>query len=196
MGLPQAAFIKEFKAAFETRFAASFIWSGGQRQSNVAALAPHPKVRRDGCVKLGECFELGDLRSELTSHTLVVEFESGAIAVHNLVKYWPYILGELEKAPTRPIVLAHFSNWNSYGSHRNLWEWVQTRMVGKTPFIARQFDHWGSDAAARSREFESCFGWIEGVIGSVAPLHASAMRGVANAVDAAADMDVKGERTE
>lgn len=171
MGLLQTTFIKEFKLAFETRFAASLHWSGGQRLSNVAALAPHSNVRRRGQVKPGESFELGDLRCELAGHTLIVEFDSDAIAVHNLVKYWPYVRGELEKTPTRPIVMAHFSNWRSYGSHRDLWEWMQARIVSdsesKIPIVARQFDHWESDAAARASEFESCFGWIEDVVGSV-----------------------------
>jgi hypothetical protein len=79
--------LTDFRSAFERYFSGSFSWSGGQVASNVACLPACLQVRRGERVKPGENFELGDLRCEIAGHSLVVEFESEAIAVHNLLKY-------------------------------------------------------------------------------------------------------------
>lgn len=169
MGLKQSAFLTEFRSAFEAHIGRPVVWSGGQTLANVAGFEPDLLVRRAGVTRSSETFEIGDLRTELDTHTLVVEFESSVPSVHNLVKYWPFIRGDLSRSPSRPIVLAHFSDWWSYGSHRDLWEWMQMRMAtdseSRVAFDARQFDHWGNNAAARTSELRRCFAWIEKITG-------------------------------
>jgi hypothetical protein len=48
-------------------------------------------------------------------------------------------------------VVCHFSSWSSYGSYRDLWNWLASRMKEDrsllVKFTARQFDHWGADLA-------------------------------------------------
>lgn len=78
---------------------------------------------------------------------IVVEYESEAMVVQNLIKYWPYLRGELSCTPSEPTILLHFSDWKSWGSFRDLWDWIRQRMIEdtdcKVPFAAEQFDHGG-----------------------------------------------------
>ncbi|WP_317534619.1 hypothetical protein [Nitrosomonas sp. Is37] len=94
----------------------------------------------------------------------MVEFETGAIPLSNLLKYWPYIRGELSTKPTQPLLICHFSDWWSYATRRDLWEWTLSRMKADTEKIiqveGRQFDHWASDAARRDASLNEAIDWI------------------------------------
>jgi len=154
--------------AFTDRFGARVAWAGGQGEANTAALRRDSTLRRIGPIRPGENFEIGDLRCDLDAFTLVVEYESGAIAVHNLLKYWPYLRGDLSRRPSREILLCHFSDWVSYGSHRDLWQWLlrqmQTDPTLLVPLRARQFDHWGADFERCGRSITDALDWIEAVV--------------------------------
>ncbi|MDV6343215.1 hypothetical protein R2Q26_01375 [Nitrosomonas sp. Is37] len=121
-------------------------------------------LRRPGIAKAGERFELGDLSAQVGNWRVVVEFETGAIPLSNLLKYWPYIRGELSTKPTQPLLICHFSDWWSYATRRDLWEWTLSRMKADTEKIiqveGRQFDHWASDAARRDASLNEAIDWI------------------------------------
>jgi hypothetical protein len=150
MGQSQRSFLAKFKDEFCSRVSSDVTWSGGQVSKNTASLRPNPALRRGGQVRHGEAFELGDLRCDYAGHTVIVEYDSGSVSVPNLLKYWLYVRGDLKKKPTLPIVLCHFSNWGSYGSYRDLWQWTLERIkedpLIESEFMARQFDHGQGDA--------------------------------------------------
>ena len=168
MGSPQQAFLSRFRAALAVRFPDATDWGGGQVIVNGAALKPQVSLRRGGTLRAGERFELGDLRCSVGRVAIVIEYESCGVAVHNLLKYWPYLRGELSACPSSPVVLCHFSDWSSYGSYRDLWEWLASRIAAdptrQVRFVARQFDHWGSDLEAGERSIVAALDWLEGIL--------------------------------
>jgi hypothetical protein len=122
-------------------------------------------LRRDGQFRAGERFELGDLRCTVGNIMVVAEYESGAVTLHNLLKYWPYLRGEMTSRPPCAILLCHFSSWSSYGSYRDLWNWLALRMCADSSllvkFTARQFDHWDDDLAAADKSILGCLNWLD-----------------------------------
>jgi hypothetical protein len=164
MGQKQAAFLKTFQSTFIERFCQNPAWIGGQVSSNKALLASRSEYRRTGTANANEGIELGDLRGTFRGHTVIVEHESDAISVQNLVKYWAYLRGELSIRPTSPVVICHFSNWNSYGSFRDLWCWLRDQMAGDprliVPFAAEQFDHGGGEPASTVTSIGRCLEYL------------------------------------
>ena len=165
MGSRQKEFLERFRGALAERFPSVVEWGGGQVASNTGSIDAHVSLRRSGVVRPGERFELGDLRCVISETAVVVEYESGPVALHNLLKYWPYLRGEMSSLPVSSMVLCHFSDWVSYGSYRDLWEWTVREMKDdpdlKVRFAARQFDHWGSDLDAAARSIADCLTWLE-----------------------------------
>lgn len=146
MGKRQTSFLTKFQDAFRTRTAVVPVWSGGQVVSNTAALPIRDALRRSGPAKRAERFELGDIVAEIGRWRVVVEFESAEVPLSNLLKYWPYIRGELGTRPSHPLLICHFSDWWSYATRRDLWEWTLSRMKEDPQKVidvqGRQFDHW------------------------------------------------------
>jgi hypothetical protein len=166
MAEAQAAFLRAFQAAFATRFKnEQVVWGGGQAASNTGALPGRAELRRGGKLMAREAFELGDLRCTFRGLDLLVEFDQGAVDLRNLLKYWPFICGELTTRPIRPVVLCHFSRWHSYGSFRDLWHWTAQRMQGDeraaVPFVAQHFDHWSEDPESRVASIEAALDWLD-----------------------------------
>jgi len=139
-------------------------WSGGQIVSNTAALPVNDALRRPGPTRKAERFELGDIAVEVGRWRVVIEFESGAVPLSNLLKYWPYIRGELGTRPSRPLLICHFSDWWSYATRRDLWQWTLSRMKEDPEKVVdvqgRQFDHWGDDQQRRSESLNAAIDWI------------------------------------
>ncbi len=169
MGAVQANFIKEFKSAFIARFACSSTWSGGQAFANSAAFATPYPCRRGG-IRGAERFELGDAAISHLGWKLIVEFESKELPLSNLIKYWPYLRGELTATPDQPILICHFSDWWSYATRRELWEWTLARMKDDPNRLVgiegRQFDHGGGDAVLRACNISGAIEWIESMAGN------------------------------
>ena len=147
MGTKQTTFLSECRSTFDRAFLEPHTWTGGQVTGNKADFCALPAYRRGGVCRTNEGIELGDLRTSLNGWTVVVEYESEAMVVQNLIKYWPYLRGELSSTPAEPIVIVHFSDWKSWGSFRDLWIWTRDRMIEdktrKVSFVAEQFDHGG-----------------------------------------------------
>lgn len=146
MGILQNQFLAQFQLGFENRFGDQGKVLGGQRVENVSSLPSRLELYRDGrAPHQGERFELGDLRIELPTRTVIVEFDADRVGVGNLLKYWPYLRGELSVGPHLPILLCHFSSWSSNASSRHLWDWLYEQMIAdreqRVGFVARQFDH-------------------------------------------------------
>jgi hypothetical protein len=164
MGQFQSDFLSLFKQAFADRFSDRVLWTGGQIAGNVAQLPGIAALRRGGVLHRMEQFEIGDLRGEFGGRTLVIEYEQKQLPLSNLVKYWPYVRGELDVKPQRPILLCHFSNWWSYGTYRDLWNWVMLRMETDPERIVdiygHQFDHGGPDPLLRESGLRSALNWI------------------------------------
>jgi hypothetical protein len=166
MAVTQTVFLEAFKAAFAARFGQEqLVWGGGQGAGNIGALPGRAELRRAGKLMAREAFELGDLRIAFRGADLLVEFDQGAVDLRNVLKYWPFIRGELTATPTRPVMLCHFSRWHSYGSFRDLWHWTVNRMQQDerviVPFIAQHFDHWIEDPAARAASIEAALDWVD-----------------------------------
>ena len=166
MGTVQTNFIEEFKSAFNTRFGVSDGWAGGQALANSAAfVTPYP-CRRGG-VRGGERFELGDAATSYRGWRLVIEFESKELPLSNLLKYWPYLRGELTTAPDQPLLICHFSDWWSYATRRDLWEWTLSQMRDDGALLAGieglQFDHDGLDTSARLNSICAAIEWLESI---------------------------------
>ncbi len=133
MGRPQDSFRRTFKAEFAKRFDIQPDWRESQNKENKAAfLHRYVKYRRNGLIRPNEGFELGDLRCDYRGRTIIVEYDSFGLEIHNLLKYWPYFLGELSARPSLPVILCHFSSWHSYGSRRDLWPWLLDRINTRT----------------------------------------------------------------
>ncbi len=167
MASPQREFLGLFRAEFQHLTGQDVVWLGGQSDENTAGfLAPYP-CRRSGGERAGERFELGDMTTTYAGWQIVIEFESRQLPLSNLLKYWPYLRGELSRRPERGLVVCHFSDWWSYATRRDLWEWTLTRMKADpdrtVQIVGRQFDHWGDDAAARDTSICEAVGWIQTV---------------------------------
>jgi hypothetical protein len=111
VGKPQDSFLRAFEAAFKARAPIEATWIGGQVASNTAALPVDQQLRRAGQVRQRESFELADLAANVRGWRVVVEFESREVPLSNLLKYWPYIRGELATKPEGPMLICHFSDW-------------------------------------------------------------------------------------
>jgi len=167
MGQPQSQFLVQFKTAFAQRFSQQVDWVGEQAAGNVAQLPGVVALRRGGILHRLEKFEIGDLRADFSDRTLVIEYEQKQLTLSNLLKYWPYVRGELNVKPERPIILCHFSNWWSYGTYRDLWNWVMLRMQTDPERLVdiqgHQFDHGGPDITLRDAGVRAALDWIERV---------------------------------
>lgn len=165
MGQAQSEFLSQFKSAFCKRYGETTEWFGGQRAGNRAALPISEIVRRPGITRSGESFELADLAVTLGKWRVVIEFESGAaLPLSNLLKFWPYVRGELNVQPTHDMILVHFSDWSSYATRRELWQWTFERMQEdskrRVAIEGRQFDHWGADEIKRQASIDAAIEWI------------------------------------
>lgn len=169
MGKSQNDFLQTFKEAFTNKFGSDVIWAGGQVVGNKVQLPRIASLRRDGRFNRSEEFELGDLRADFCGRTIIIEYESGAICFPNLLKFWPYVRGELSIKPRYPLVICHFSSWWSYGSHRDLWDWTMSRMQNDSEriveVVGRQFDNGitiGSiDMVLRERSIQEALEWMD-----------------------------------
>jgi hypothetical protein len=100
--------------------------------------------------------------------TVIIEFESRELPLSNILKYWPYLRGELSAKPMQPILVCHFSDWWSYATRRDLWEWTLSRMQADQGRLVeiegKQFDHGGSDHLLRASSIYSAIEWIDSVV--------------------------------
>jgi len=165
MGEKQTQFVARVRTALKSRFPHAADWAGGQGAANTVALPRKASLRRPGPSRSGERFERADVRCNVGNSTIVVEYDSGGIATHNLVKYWPYLRGEMSSSPSSAIILCHFSSWVTYGSYRDLWDWLAGQMMRdptlKVRFAARQFDHWDADLVKGDQSIAECLDWVE-----------------------------------
>ena len=163
MGTTQKDFLREFAEVFQQK-APDVEWTGGQVRTNTARFLTHEAGRRSNSHKKAERFELGDLTAHYKGHKIIVEFESGGISISNLLKYWPYLRGELSQKPESSIVICHFSNWWSYGTYRDLWQWTLDQMQQDARCLQRifgqQFDHSGKDNSLRSDSITQAVNWV------------------------------------
>ncbi len=169
MGRSQTGFLNRFRSEFCRRFG-PVKWGGGQVLANCGRLSPNRNLRREGKLCTTERFELGDARCDLAGHAIIVEFDSDKIVVSNLLKYWPYLRGELcdvlsrRIVPDLPILLCHFSNWYSYGSYRDLWQWLLERIQQdcgcRVRLAARQFDFHESDPTVTEQSVCQALDWL------------------------------------
>lgn len=168
-------FRDRFIERFQQRFGNFNNWIRSQGKANCAALLPNYQLKRIGCLpRADEAFEIGDLRADFAHCTLIVEYDSGAISLSNLLKYWPYVRGEVAPlSPRQPIVLCHFSSWRSYASYRYLWEWtlgrIQQDPFAKVAITGKQFDHCGDPGskmvtAIDCAALEHALDWIEPLV--------------------------------
>lgn len=165
MGANQTTFLADFVAAFGHRFGLDVVWTGGQAVENTASLTTHVSGRRAIGVKKAERFELGDITASYLGRKLIIEFESKELPLSNLLKYWPYVCGELSSSPHQPVLICHFSDWWSYATRRDLWEWTLSRMRVDPSRIVDidgcQFDHGGADINLRRRSITAALEWID-----------------------------------
>lgn len=165
MGTTQTAFLSEFSAHFDAELSARPSWTGGQGRLNTARLDTFRSGRRGNIYNSSERFELGDLTAIINGHKVIVEFESKQIPIQNLLKYWPYLRGELSTKPESPVIICHFSDWWSYGINRDLWEWTLNQMQQDrtclVPIQGRQFDHGGSNQDIRQQSIIEAAQWIK-----------------------------------
>lgn len=168
MGKSQDDFLAMFQRAFRERTGRAVLWTGGQAIPNTAGLPLDTSLRRGGQVRNGERFELGDITASVGIWRVVVEFESKEVPLSNLLKYWPYIRGELSTQPIAPLLICHFSDWWSYASRRDLWKWTLTQMKVDARRVVdvegKQFDHWGGDVPRRAQAVDEAISWVESVV--------------------------------
>ncbi len=164
MGAIQSTFLLEFGEAFCRSFGEECAWTGGQVITNTASLLTHQAGRRGGHYNKAERFELGDLTAVFRGHKIIIEFESKQVPISNLLKYWPYLRGELSTKPHMPVLLCHFSNWWSYGIYRDLWQWTIGEMQQDAkclyPIDGCQFDHGGSNDMLRKQSITDAISWV------------------------------------
>lgn len=165
MGITQNTFLREFEDEFHKHFGLETKWSGGQSSKNTAALTTHIAGRRAVGIRKTECFELGDLTTTFRKWKIIIEFESKQISISNILKYWPYLRGDLSSTTEYPILLCHFSDWWSYASYRDLWEWTLSQMQvdpeRKNDIFGHQFDHGGYSQVQRANSIQAAILWIE-----------------------------------
>lgn len=168
MGTTQTTFLLEFGNAFRRSFQDEVAWTGGQATANTASLLTNQSGRRGGKYNKAERFELGDLTAVVRGCKVVIEFESKQVPISNLLKYWPYLRGELSTKPESPVIICHFSDWWSYGIYRDLWQWTLCQMQGDKQCLhsvdGRQFDHGGSNDELREKSINEALVWLEGVL--------------------------------
>ncbi len=168
MGLTQSSFLSEFTRAFNESRQQDILWAGGQAAGNCAAFVSPYSCRRKTGVRTAERFELGDATASYLGWKIIVEFERKELPLSNILKYWPYVRGELSAKPTQPLLICHFSNWWSYATRRDLWEWTLSRMqADEGQLVAiegKQFDHGGSDKLIRSSSISSAISWIDSIV--------------------------------
>ena len=164
----QAAFLQQFKSLFAARFKEDVAWRGGQSTTNLAGFLRLGSDHRPAGPRKGEGFELGDAIGDFRGWTIIVEFESFQVSLSNLLKFWPYVRGELSSKPESPIAFFHFSNWKSYATYRDLWEWTLSRMRADPDRLVDiqgcQFNHCGTDTVARAASIEKAFDWLEAML--------------------------------
>lgn len=164
MTRPQQQFLTYFQHNFARRTGLAMPWSGGQVLANTAAFTANTALRRPNIKRHGEKFELADLAATVNGWRVVIEFESREVPLSNLLKYWPYLRGELDTTPTQPLLICHFSDWWSYATRRDLWQWTMHRMQEDPQILfnvdGKQFDHWGSDATRREQSVAAAIDWI------------------------------------
>jgi len=169
MGKLQDNFVTAFKEAFSQKFDSSVIWTSGQVRGNLAYLPPVLDLRRGGKSRSGEQFELGDLRVDFSGCTIIIEYDSGGVGIQNLLKYWPYLRGELNIQPKLPLVLCHFSSWASWGSYRDLWAWLLSRIQADAGLIVeingRQFDNGEGDLPWQNDAIQKALDWLSTICG-------------------------------
>lgn len=170
MGLTQSSFLAEFKQAFNMQARQEVHWSGGQAAENCAAFrSPYPCRRAVG-TRATERFELGDATMSYFGWKVIIEFESKELPLSNILKYWPYLRGELNTKPMEPLIICHFSDWWSYATRRDLWEWtlscMQADQVRLIEVEGKQFDHGGSDQSLRVSSISSAIEWIDSIVGA------------------------------
>ncbi|MEO7963599.1 MAG: hypothetical protein ABIT38_06775 [Gemmatimonadaceae bacterium] len=167
MGLTQWNFLAEFQQAFSSPAPLELHWSGGQSAANCAAFASPYPCRRAGGSKSTETFELGDATTSYFGWKIIIEFENKELPLSNILKFWPYLRGELTTRPTQPILLCHFSDWWSYATRRDLWEWTLSRMLADqdklVDIVGKQFDHGGPDSSLRASSITRALDWIDTV---------------------------------
>ncbi len=166
MASKQNEFLGIFKETFSARVDGDHSdWTGGQIKSNVAGLDPILRVRRNGEAKKGESFELADLKTTYRKKLVIIEYDVKKLPLSNLLKYWPYIIGDLDKSPNQDIIICQFSDWYSYASYRDLWEWTLKKMKvdpeRKVNIVGMQFDHGGDDKKVCSLAINSSIDWIK-----------------------------------
>lgn len=168
MGATQTTFLADFADAFGQRFGHGVKWTGGQAAENTASLTTHVSGRRAVGVRKAERFELGDITTDFLGWKIIIEFESRELPLSNLLKYWPYICGDLSSTPQNPVLICHFSDWWSYATRRDLWEWTLSRMkvdpLRKVNIEGSQFDHGRSDIDLRTLSIGAALQWIEGTV--------------------------------
>lgn len=168
MGSTQSSFLAEFKKSFNERLGQDIQWSGGQAAENCAAFASPYPCRREMDAVATERFELGDATALYRGWKIIIEFESKQLPLSNLLKYWPYLRGELNARPAQPVLICHFSDWWSYATRRDLWEWTLSRMQEDTNRLVaikgQQFDHGGADQLLRASSISSAISWIDSAI--------------------------------
>lgn len=168
MGLPQSSFLAEFKKAFNEQFGKEIHWSGGQATEHCAAFSSPYPCRRAVGTKATERFELGDATTLYRGWKVIIEFECKELPLSNLLKYWPYLRGELNAKPTQPLLVCHFSDWWSYATRRDLWEWTLSRMQSDQERLVeiqgKQFDHGGLDQSIRASSISSALQWIDSLV--------------------------------
>ena len=164
MGTTQTTFLLEFRDAFCKGFGDEVTWAGGQAKTNTASLLTHSAGRRGGNYNKAERFELGDLTTVVRGYKIIIEFESKQVPISNLLKYWPYLRGELSTKPHMPLLLCHFSDWWSYGIYRDMWQWTLSQMQQDVkclyPIAGCQFDHGGIDDMLRTQSIIDATRWL------------------------------------
>ncbi len=168
MGATQSGFLVEFTTAFNQRFGHNTRWDGDQAADNSAAfVSQYPCRRPTGGNRTTERFELGDATVAFRGQKIIIEFESKELPLSNILKYWPYLRGELNTAPKIPVLLCHFSDWWSYATRRDLWEWTLARMSRDPDRLVdirgHQFDHGGADQSLRQTSIASALDWIDSI---------------------------------
>ena len=78
-------------------------------------------------------FERADVRCNVGNSTIIVEYESDGIATHNLVKYWPFLREGSQAAPRLRFCFATSRDWVTYGSYRDLWDWLALQIMAIQP---------------------------------------------------------------
>lgn len=169
MGQKQSTFLNDFKLAFtKIEGFKGAQWTGGQQASNTSGFANPPDCRRQGKVKSGERFELGDLKTRIFGYDVIVEYESDSLPLSNILKYWPYVRGEFTEKPDSPILVCHFSNWRSYATRRDLWHWTLNQMrLDKNVLVCidgKQFDHGGEDDTIRHAGISQAIAWLVSIL--------------------------------